>query len=215
VQKGIIFDLDGTLVNSLDGLTSSLNAALLQAGLPTHSLAAVRGFIGNGAKILITRAAPVGSDEALLDGLAQAFSRHYDEHWSSGTVPYDGIRNLLKTLQEQAIPLNILSNKPHAFTLAIVKYLFPEISFSVVLGQQDGVPHKPAPDGALKIAELISRLPADCIVIGDSTMDLETATNAGMQSIAVSWGFHDRDRLVAAGAMRIADDPEMLLAMLR
>lgn len=214
VQKGLIFDLDGTLVNSLQGLTDSLNYALENAGLPTHSRAAVRGFIGNGARMLIVRAAPAGADEVLLDRLETAFGIHYDVNWQPGTVPYDGITDLLKTLQADGIPLSILSNKPHPFTLKIVGQLFPDIAFKVVFGQLPGIPHKPAPDGALEIANLLSLLPAECIVIGDSTMDLETAANAGMQSVAVSWGFHDRDRLLAAGAARIADDPEMLLSML-
>lgn len=215
VQKGLIFDLDGTLVNSLQGLTDSLNDTLEKAGLPTHSLAAVRGFIGNGARMLIVRAAPVGADAALLDRLENAFGIHYDANWQNGTVPYESITELLKTLQSDGIPLAVLSNKPHPFTLKIVGQLFPDIAFKVVFGQLPGIPHKPAPDGALEIANLLSLLPAECVVIGDSTMDLETATHAGMQSIAVSWGFHDRDRLLAAGAARIADDPEMLLTMLR
>jgi phosphoglycolate phosphatase len=214
VQKGLIFDLDGTLVDSLRGIASSLNHALGEAGLPGHSMKAIRGFIGNGARVLVTRAAPLDSDEALLDLLENDFKAHYDVNWPDGTFPYDGINELLETLQANGMQLAVLSNKPHPFTSSIVARVFPNIDFKVVLGQLPGIPHKPDPAGALEIANLIGLLPADCTVIGDSTMDLETARNAGMQAIAVTWGFHDRARLVAAGADQIAGDPAALLEML-
>jgi phosphoglycolate phosphatase len=214
VQKGLIFDLDGTLVDSLKGLAASLNHALENAGLPVHSLEAVRGFIGNGARILITRAAPKDADEALLDRLENGFKADYDLNWPSGTFPYEGITELLESLQAKGIPLAVLSNKPHPFTSTIVARVFPGIDFKVVLGQLPGIPHKPDPSGALEIANLFGLLPGECTVIGDSTMDLETARNAGMAAIAVTWGFHDRERLIEAGAERIAENPDALLAML-
>ncbi len=182
--------------------------------MPTHPLAAVRGFIGNGARILVTRAAPEDADEKVLDRLETAFKADYDVTWPDGTIPYNGIPELLETLQSGLIPLAVLSNKPHPFTSAIVAQIFPGIDFKVVLGQLPGIPHKPDPTGALEIANLIGMLPADCTVIGDSTMDLETARNAGMKAIAVSWGFQDRERLLAAGAGQIAENPAELLAML-
>ena len=214
MQKGLIFDLDGTLVDSLTGIRASLNHALRESELPEHPLAAVRGFVGNGARVLITRAAPKDADEGLLDRLENAFKANYDVTWPSGTFPYDGITGLLETLQSNGIPLAVLSNKPHSFTSTIVAQVFPSIDFKVVLGQLPGIPHKPDPSGALEIANLIGLLPQECTVIGDSTMDIETARNAGMQAIAVTWGFHDRDRLLAAGAHQIADDPAELLGLL-
>ena len=214
MQKGLIFDLDGTLVDSLEGIAASLNHALRESGLPEHSQAAVRGFIGNGARLLITRAAPKGADEELLDRLENAFKANYDVTWPSGTFPYEGIIKLLETLQSKGIPLTVLSNKPHSFTSTIVAQVFPSIDFKVVLGQLPGIPHKPDPSGALEIANLIGLLPEECTVIGDSTMDIETARNAGMQAIAVTWGFHDRERLLGAGAHLIADDPAALLGLL-
>ena len=214
MQKGLIFDLDGTLVDSLKGIAASLNHALAEAGLPAHSLEAVRRFVGNGARILVTRAAPADADETLLNRLEVSFKADYDVTWPSGTVPYDGINELLETLQAKGIPLAVLSNKPHPFTSAIVARVFPNIDFKVVLGQLPGIPHKPDPAGALEIANLFGLLPEECTIIGDSTMDLETARNAGMQAIAVTWGFHDRERLIAAGAERIAGSPAALLAML-
>ncbi len=214
MQKGLIFDLDGTLVDSLQGIAASLNRALAASALPVHPLESIRGFIGNGARILITRAAPEGADEALLDRLEAAFKSDYDATWPSGTSPYDGITELLETLQSKGHPLAVLSNKPHPFTSKIVSQVFPNIDFKVVLGQLPGIPHKPDPGGALEIANLFGLLPEECILIGDSTMDIETARNAGMRAIAVSWGFHDRDRLLAAGAAQIADNPAALLGLL-
>ena len=213
MKQGLIFDLDGTLVDSLRGIAASLNHALAASGLPVHANAAVRGFIGNGARILIRRAAPEDADEGLLDTVEQAFKGDYDLTWPDGTTAYDGIAGLLESLQHRGYPLAVLSNKPHPFTETIVSQIFPTVRFAAVLGQRAGIPHKPDPAGALEIAHSLHLCPEDCIVIGDSTMDLETARNAGMRAIAVTWGFHDRDRLVAAGANLIAEDPAGLLAI--
>lgn len=201
-------------MHSLRGIAASLNQALAASGLPVHPDTTVRGFIGNGSRILIQRAAPADADEALLHTVEQAFKADYDLNWPDGTTAYDGITELLESLQTRGYPLAVLSNKPHPFTETIASRMFPTIRFASVLGQRAGIPHKPDPAGALEISNSLHLLPEDCIVIGDSTMDLETAHNAGMRAIAVTWGFHDRDRLVAAGAEFIANDPASLLAML-
>jgi len=214
VKCGLIFDLDGTLVDSLDGIAASLNHALHASNLPTHSHDAVRGFIGNGARVLIERGTPAGSGDSLIEVVEQAFKAHYDLHWPAGTIAYDGIANLLETLQSQGHELAVLSNKPHPFTEAMVARLFPTIRFAVVLGQRIGIPHKPDPTGALEIAATLGLPPAQCCVIGDSTMDIETALNAGMRPVAVTWGFHDRERLIAAGATSLADDPAALMSVI-
>ena len=201
-------------MDSLRGIAASLNHALAASGLPVHPDLAVREFIGNGSRILIQRAAPANADEALIDQVEQAFKADYDLTWQNGTIAYDGITELLKSLQTLGYPLAVLSNKPHPFTETIVSRMFPTIRFTTVLGQRTGIPHKPDPAGALEIAHSLHLRPEDCIVIGDSTMDLETARNAGMRAIAVTWGFHDRDRLLVAGAELIADDSAELLEML-
>lgn len=211
MKHGLIFDLDGTLVDSLQGIAASLNHALALSGLPVHSQEVVRGFIGNGVKILIRRASPADADEALLDTVERAFKAHYDPSWQTGTIIYPGITDLLESLQSRGYPLAVLSNKPHPFTVAMVSRLFPSVRFSVVLGQRPGIPHKPDPAGALEISDALGLSPAECCVIGDSTMDIETARNAGMWVIAVTWGFHDRERLLAAGADQLVDAPEELL----
>ena len=215
MKQALIFDLDGTLVDSLRGIAASLNRALAASGLSTHPEAAVRGFIGNGSRILIQRAAPPDADAALLQQVEQAFKTDYDLTWPAGTTVYAGITDLLESLQARSYPLAVLSNKPHPFTAVIVSRLFPTIRFAAVLGQRGGIPHKPDPAGALEISSSLKLRPQDCIVIGDSTMDLETASNAGMMAIAVTWGFHDRERLVAAGAEAIANDPAALLELVQ
>lgn len=213
MKHGLIFDLDGTLVDSLEGIADSLNHALAAAGLPIHPLSAVRGFIGNGARILIERAAPAGADESVIESLEKAFKEHYDLHWPAGTTPYDGISSLLETLQQRGYPLAVLSNKPHPFTTDMVARLFPTIRFSAILGQRACIAHKPDPAGALEIARNFALAPGDCTIIGDSTMDIDTAHNAGMDSIAVTWGFHDRERLIASKPGRIAANPEEISAI--
>jgi len=211
VKQALIFDLDGTLVDSLQGITTALNSALLGSGLPTHPATAVRGFIGNGARVLIERGVPAGSSEMLILAVEQAFKSEYEVAWPLGTTPYPGIVHLLETLQLNGAPLAVLSNKPHPFTVAMVARIFPSIRFGLVLGQRNGVPHKPDPSGALEISAELGILPQHCSIIGDSTMDIETARNAKMEAIAVTWGFHDRERLLSAGAQHIANDPTELL----
>jgi phosphoglycolate phosphatase len=207
--------LDGTLVDSLPGIAATLNRTLDAHGLPGHSHAMVRSFVGNGLRNLILRAAPRGAEPKLIDSLLSLYRKDYDLTWQQGTVVYPGIHAMLAELQADGMALAVLSNKVHEFTLAMVRAIFPQIHFSMVLGQRDGMPHKPDPAGALHIAQVLDVSPQNCVVVGDSTMDVETAANAGMRAIAVSWGYHDRDRLAAAGAMRIIDHPEELMPLLK
>lgn len=211
----MIFDLDGTLVDSLPGIAASLNRTLAAHGLPGQADARVRSFIGDGLKMLVQRAAPSGADPELLESMVTLFKKDYDLSWAEGTQLYPGILNLLDELQQDGFELAVLSNKTHEFTGTITRRMFPLIHFAQVLGQQDGIPHKPHPEGALRIATTLGAAPENCVIIGDSTMDLETADHAGMQAIAVAWGYHDRQRLLDAGAKTIAETPAEIPAMLR
>jgi phosphoglycolate phosphatase len=197
-MRAFIFDLDGTLVESLPGIAASLNRALTQHGLPGHSHENVRSFIGDGAVKLVQRALTTVSRIDLTDGVVKNFAADYAVSWPNGTSVYPGILELLADLESHAIPLAVLSNKPHAFTTEIVEKLFPDTNFAVVLGNHEDLPHKPDPTGALQIANSLGIAPECCTIIGDSTMDLDTAKNAGMKSIAVTWGYHDRERLMEA-----------------
>jgi len=210
--NAFIFDLDGTLVESLPGIAASLNRALDLHGLPGHSHSAVRNFIGDGAKTLVGRALGGVSRLDLTESVLKNFAGDYAVSWPSGTTVYPGILELLENLGTRNIPLAVLSNKPHPFTVEIVEKLFPKNTFAAILGNRENLPHKPDPAGALGIAASLGVFPETCTLIGDSTMDLDTAKNAGMKSIAVTWGYHDRERLAAAD--RIVDNVEELFSAL-
>jgi len=211
-MNALIFDLDGTLVESLPGIAASLNRALSMHGLAGHSHTAIRSFIGDGARKLVERALTGVSRLDLADSVVKSFASDYAISWPDGTAVYPGLQDLLADLKSRKIPLAVLSNKPHPFTVQIVEKLFPENTFAAVLGNREDLLHKPDPTGALEIAQSLGVSPEDCILIGDSIMDLETATNAGMKSIAVTWGYHDRERLAAAD--QIVDSVPALVSAL-
>ena len=200
-MRALIFDLDGTLVESLPGIAASLNRALDQHGLPGQSHDNVRSFIGDGAIKLVQRALSTVSRMDLTDSVVKNFAADYAISWPTGTSVYPGILELLAELESRGVPLAVLSNKPHAFTTKIVETLFPDTHFAEVLGNHENLPHKPDPTGALEIAKTLGLAPESCVIIGDSTMDLDTAKNAGMQSIAVTWGYHDQTRLMGANSV--------------
>lgn len=211
----LILDLDGTLVDSLPGIAGSLNRSLAAHDLPTHSESAVRTFIGNGIQMLVKRGAPHDASDELIGSILDHFKKDYEATWREGTKPYIAIPPLLKDLQRDGYQLAVLSNKVHRFTQTMCREIFPYIHFTAVVGQQDGVPHKPHPSGALKIALSMGVDPKDCLFVGDSTTDIETAHNAEMPSVAVCWGYHDRDRLIEAEPTHLIDDASGLLKILR
>lgn len=205
--------MDGTLVDSLPGIAASLNRALDTAGQNTHAPLAIRRFIGDGAVMLVRRALPQG-DDALRDRVLEVFRDDYAATWQYGTVPYDGIPELLEFLRNQGVKLAVLSNKPHDFTTSIVEKLFPGI-FDVVLGQRDGIPHKPDPAGLRQILGSPGWPGTGNWLVGDSVMDMQTARAGGIDAIAVSWGYHDRDVLRAENPTRLVDSVAELGECLR
>ena len=211
MRLGLIFDLDGTLVDSLPGIAHSLNRALEKLGLPGHDEPQVRRFIGNGSLELARRAVPEGSPDALALKVEAAFKHDYATSWQDGTAPYAGIPECLETLAAAGFPLAVLSNKPHAFTVEIVAHLFPGIPFSPVFGQRPDIPRKPHPEAALHIARHWRLSPENCRFIGDSTIDMATADSAKMPAIAVTWGYHDAHSLHRAGANHLVENPQDLL----
>jgi|DewCreStandDraft_4_1066084.scaffolds.fasta_scaffold84134_3 phosphoglycolate phosphatase len=215
VKPCLLFDLDGTLVDSLPGIAASLNRTLIAHGLKGHSDTAVRGFVGNGLKNLIRQAAPSGADESLIESMLAFYKPDYDLSWASGTRPYQGIVHMLDELQREGHPLAVLSNKTHDFTQSMVRGLFPSIHFGRVQGLTETMRPKPDPAGALAIALAMDLPPSRCVFIGDSTMDIETAANAGMKSIGVTWGYHDSERLVAAEPDHLAESVDALAQLLR
>jgi len=208
----LIFDLDGTLVHSLPGIAQSLNESLKQHQLTTHDDETIRDFIGNGSRNLCDRAANFPKKK-LLDSLEQAFMANYQRFWKTGTDIYPGIMDLLENLTDEH-QLHVLSNKPHAFTTEIITTLFPTIPFHTVLGQRQGISKKPDPSGIHEILENAPHPTSPAYLIGDSVVDLNTAKNANIQSIAVSWGFEPESDLAALEPDHIVHSAHELQALI-
>jgi len=207
----LIFDLDGTLVDSLAGIASALNRALESKGLPTHPEAVVRTFIGKGSLELARQAIPSGSPDALAHELDAAFQRDYADHWRTGSELYPGIASLITTLHADGYPLAVLSNKPDLFTREIVEHFFPGAVFTEVMGKSDRFERKPAPDAALHLLETWAITPGEARFIGDSDIDRLTAENAEIPFIGVSWGYHPMTGL----GERVATDVDGLDSLIR
>jgi phosphoglycolate phosphatase len=210
--NAVIFDLDGTLVDSLDDIAASTNHVLRELGRPPRSTEEIARFVGDGARLLIRRA--VGDAVDLEEEALRRFSARYLAHSLDRTRPYPGIEALLRELARREVPTAVLSNKPHAATLAVVEALFGEHRFVGVLGQRDGVAKKPDPAGALELCEELGREAADTFFVGDTSVDIETATRAGMIPIGVAWGYRSPAELGAAGARRVLRAPDDLLELL-
>ena len=214
-SRALIFDLDGTLLDTLEDLTSSLNAALEAHGHPPLPARLVRRYVGDGLRTLILRALPRSADDpALIDGLAQAFREDYHRRWHQATRPYRGIPSLLRRLAGMEIPMAVLSNKPQEFCVNMVEQLLEPWHFNPIIGAGEEFPLKPDPAAALEIARRLDSPPGRCLLVGDSEVDISTALAAGMTPVGVTWGLRDEDRLRAAGASHILNHPEELLALL-
>lgn len=213
--NAVIFDLDGTLIHSLPGLASSLNRILDRHQLPTHSELKVRGFIGNGIRKLVERAAPINITPKTLDLICAQMSSDYAESWKSGTSPYPNITSILHELSNQGIALAVFSNKPHIFCREMTDYLFPDIVFTEVIGQREGIPTKPDPAGAYDIAKNLGVSPDNIVFLGDSTIDIATARNAGMIQVAANWGYHDLPALEGEKPTHIILDIRELPSLLQ
>jgi phosphoglycolate phosphatase len=198
--RAVVFDLDGTLLDSLADIGDSANAVLAQMGFPAHRPDEYRQFVGEGVAVLFQRALP--ADQRRPDTIARCVSEFqiaYGRNWNVRTRPYDGIAELLDALAARRLKLAVLSNKPHEFTQACVEHYFVS-RFEVMFGQREGVARKPDPAGALEIAERLKIAPGDFVYLGDSAIDMQTARNAGMKGVGAAWGFRSFDELRSAGA---------------
>ena len=210
----VIFDLDGTLINSVADLGQATNHALQLHGFPMHDLSKYNYFVGNGVTKLIERALPEQfRDEATIEKVKSGFLDYYMRHKTDLTRPYDGIPELLHALQEKGVKIAVASNKFIAGTQALVKGFFPDIDFCAVLGQREGVPIKPDPYIANEAMQLAGVGRGDCLYVGDTATDMQTASNAGLESVGVSWGFRPVSELKDAGAAHIIDKPAELLSL--
>lgn len=217
MYKGCIFDLDGTLTDTLESLTYSVNETLTQLQLAHITSEQCRQFVGNGARYLIERALLVSGDEELIhmDEAMEIYGRVFKEHCTYQVKPYDGIMEMLKALKNSGIQLAVLSNKPHLQTQDVVSTFFGEDIFSCVQGQMEGVPRKPDPTVALMIAEKLLVNKNECVYIGDSEVDMMTAKAAGMVSVGVTWGFRSKETLLEHDADHTIDHPEELLSIMK
>lgn len=213
--EGVIFDLDGTLLDTLDTLARAHNHALEVHGFPTHEASAYRYFIGNGAAVCVERSLPVDArDAATCARVTRAFQACYADAWQDGTTPYPGIVDLLQTLKQKGVGLAVLSNKDHPFTSRIIQHFFAPGLFAVVQGHDATVPHKPSPVGVRKIAEKMGLPLSALMMVGDTSVDIETAVNSGVTGVGVTWGFREVDELLAAGARHIIDQPHELILLI-
>lgn len=209
--NAIIFDLDGTLLDSVTDIGTALNAALAEAGLPTHPLERYKTFVGEGVEHLVTLAmAPVPLDINVLN----RYRELYLTQMFKLSQPYPGIEAALLTLHGRGIKLAVLSNKQHLATAQLVPHYFSGVPFEVVYGNRADWPRKPDPTAALAIADELGVSPAECAFVGDSAIDCLTAKNAGMPLVAVTWGFKPREELLQTGATTLVDDAQAMLAAL-
>jgi|APIni6443716594_1056825.scaffolds.fasta_scaffold317053_1 phosphoglycolate phosphatase len=213
--KGVIFDLDGTLVNSLEDLADSMNAILQNHSFPAHSLSAYKDFIGNGIRYLVGKSLPESNrDEATIDRCHKLMVEVYRENAVNKTRPYDGISELLEELVSRNMKMAVFSNKADEFTKYIVHALLPEWNFEAILGLSVDAHKKPNPFVALQISEKFGVSPNEIIYLGDSGVDMQTATNAGMYAVGALWGFRTEAELTSNGARHLIKKPSDLLKIL-
>ena len=205
-----IFDLDGTLLNTLEDLADSVNYIMKQFGHPERTLAEVRCFVGNGIRKLIERSAPEATPAEEIDRMFEQFKIYYGAHCADKTKPYDGIMELLAELQKQGVKLAVVSNKADYAVKALCEQYFPGV-FDEAVGERVGVARKPAPDTVNEVLKNQQMDKSQAVYIGDSEVDVQTAKNAGMDCIAVDWGFRDTSVLKEAGAEIIVSTPAELL----
>ena len=207
--KAAVFDLDGTLTNTLNDIATAMNRSLRLHGLPEFSVDEYRYLVGDGAKMLAQRA--VRDRQEMAESVRREYQAYYQEHTLDTTRPYPGIPELLQALTERGIQVCVLSNKPHADTCGVVRHFFPEIPFAQIRGQVEGVPVKPDPTGALLIARTLGLKPEAFVYLGDTNVDMRTAVNAGMHPVGVTWGFRPAEELAQAGAEHLIGNPLDLL----
>ncbi len=214
--KACIFDLDGTLTDTLESLTYSVNETLRELNLPGITHEQCRSFVGNGARYLVERALQATGDAGLryAEEAMEIYGRIFKQHCMYQVVPYEGIQELLAELKASGVKLSVLSNKPHLQTVDIVSSIFGEEMFECVWGQKTGVPRKPDPAAVFALVSAMNVDIAECVYVGDTEVDMKTAGAAGMVSAGVTWGFRSREVLEESGADYIVEQPLDLLKLI-
>jgi phosphoglycolate phosphatase len=212
--RAVLFDLDGTLLNTLEDLADSMNRALAGLGYPAHDTDKYRYFVGDGMEMLARRALPPGASQAEVTKCTAAMREEYGKHWADKTRPYKGIPELLESLAARDLKVAILSNKPDEFTQAVIKKLLPHWRFKPVMGAKTGVPQKPDPTAALMIAADLNILPEHFLYLGDTDTDMKTANASGMYPVGALWGFRKADELKLSGAKALIENPMDLMRLI-
>lgn len=208
-----IFDLDGTILDTLEDLRDAVNFALLECGYAQRSMDEVRSFVGNGIRKLIERSLPANAADAEIDRVHGIFAPYYEEHCTCKTRPYAGVPAMLSDLRAAGLLTAVLSNKADYAVQPLMKHYFPAL-FDIAFGERAGIPRKPEPQAVFEILEYLQVDKADAVYIGDSDVDILTAQNAGLPCICVSWGFRSREQLLSSGAQEIASDVQTLTKLL-
>lgn len=209
MYKAVLFDLDGTLTDTLADIAAAMNRALQLHELPTWPVDAYRYLVGNGAKVLSERC--VRERQELSAAVRQTYQAYYETHNLVQSKPYEGVPEMLQALVERGIRLAVLSNKPDADTKAVVRHFFPQIPFAAVRGQVEGVPVKPDPAGAIALAAQLGLDPGEFLYLGDTAVDMQCARNAGMHPVGALWGFRTAEELRESGAEHLIARPGDLL----
>lgn len=217
MRKACVFDLDGTLTDTLESLTISVNMTLEEMGLSAITDQQCRVFVGNGAKVLLQKALMASGDAKAerIEEAMQRYKRIFDQHCTYHVVPYEGIREMLTELKKEGYCLAVLSNKPHKQTVSVVEAIFGKGEFELIQGQRDGIPRKPDPTAVLEMLRQLESSPESAVYIGDSEVDVATGLAAGMQTIGVTWGFRDKKILEEAGAKKTADHPREIVTLIK
>ena len=200
-----IFDLDGTLLNTLDDLAASTNHALAEFGLPARTRDEVRQFVGNGIMNLIRRAVPGGSSAQLVEAVYACFNEHYAAHSLDITAPYPGVVEVVEHVRALGMRCCVVSNKGDYAVRPLVEHFFPG-QFAVAVGEREGIRRKPAPDTVLTCMRELGSTPEQCVYVGDSEVDVQTAANAGIDCVIVTWGFRDEEYVRSQGGTVFAHD---------
>jgi phosphoglycolate phosphatase len=215
MYKLIIFDLDGTLLNTLDDLADCTNHVLQQNGYLTHEVDAYKYFVGNGTEMLLHRALPKEITETEFTKIHNEFMKYYEFHKADKTAPYEGIIEMLENLQRNGILLSVATNKPHDLLPELMQYYFPTIKWAAVFGNRKDVPVKPDPQIVFDIMAVCTGVARNALYIGDTAVDMETAQNAGIPKVGVLWGFRTKEELQQAHADFIIERPSQLIDIIK
>jgi len=212
--KAVVFDLDGTLLDTIPDIAAAMNDALERSGLPTHPVRDYEGFVGGGVREAVRASVPEGISPELFEQVLRGYRAYYLAHSCDHTRPYPGVETMLRTLEERGVSLGILSNKSEDLACEIAGRLFPDVSFTCVHGRVDGRALKPDPAAAAPVLERMDCRPEEIAYVGDSGTDMTFAVAVGMLPVAAPWGYRSREQLLACGARLLPKDPEELLELL-